>query len=224
MTALCDVTANVIGAFLGGLSSEAVRAAFVRAIRILRAHGMAASPALYPALVGLAAAVVSEWEPFNVSLDVGEVVSKLKILRSDPFQFAGFNDEGVVFFRFLLAGFAVHSRLRQTRYRERATAITVAGMTIMGIGLDGCQLFIGARLPGVEDTLVIVSGVITGAALARWHVERLRPVVLTALWQPGNGSRAPRVPLAVDWARPTPSPYSRSAKTSGEILCARETD
>jgi glycopeptide antibiotics resistance protein len=181
VTAMCDVTANVIGAFLGGLSSEAVRAAFVRTIRALHACGIAASPALYPALVGLAAAVVSEWEPFNVSLDVGEVVSKVKILTRDPFQFTGLNDEGVVFFRLLLAGFAVHFWLGQTRYRERATAITVAAMAIIGIGLEGFQLFIGARLPGVEDALVIVSGAIAGAALARWHVERLRPVALAAL-------------------------------------------
>jgi glycopeptide antibiotics resistance protein len=181
VTALCDVTANVIGAFLGALASDAVRAVFVEAIRTLHAHGMAASSSVYLALVGLAAAVVSEWEPFDVSLDVSEVVGKVKVLARDPVQFTGLNDEGVVFVRFLLAGFAVHFWLGQTRHRERATAITVAGMTMLGIGLEGCQLFIGARLPGLEDTLVIVSGAIAGAALARWHVERLRPPALAAL-------------------------------------------
>jgi glycopeptide antibiotics resistance protein len=206
VTAMCDVTANVMGAFLGGLSAEALRAAFVRVMRQLHVHGMAESPALYPALVGLAAGVASEWEPFNVSLDIGEVVGKVKILRSDPFQFTGLNDEGVVFCRFLLAGFAAHSWLSQTRYRERATAITIVGTVVLGLGLESGQFFIGARVPGVEDAMIIVSGAITGAILARWHIERWRPVALAALLLTATAASAAMQML---------SPFTWSAQHQG---------
>lgn len=181
VTALSDVTANTAGVSLGLAAHAATRAIWTRQIRALRANALARVPALYPAVVAAAVAVMSVWEPFDVSLDVGPIVSKLRTLWADPFQFTGLNDEGVMFLRFALLGIAVRAWLWQRGRHTDATPLTILGTGVLAASLESSQLFIGSRMPGAEDALVMALGGAAGAILGACHVERLPRLTLTLL-------------------------------------------
>ncbi len=101
VTSVGDVTTNVTGAILGGVAAIAGRGIFERLIRRLQAAGLTNTETFYPAMIFTVLLCAAAWEPFDVTLDVGSFVGKLKMLHHDVWQYSGvLSDEGVEVIRY----------------------------------------------------------------------------------------------------------------------------
>ncbi len=110
VTSVGDVTTNVAGAILGGFTAIAGRGILDRLMQRLRATGITDKETFYPAVVFAVLLCVAAWEPFDVTLDVGSLVGKLKMLHHDVWQYSGvLSDEGVEVIRY---GLVAYSRPR----------------------------------------------------------------------------------------------------------------
>lgn len=169
ITSTSDVMSNTIGALLGAIAAQSVRGLPDRALRFLASAGLINGRAFYPLMVAVIIICLAQWEPFDVTLDVGSVFSKLKSLRSDLWQYTGLTDEGVALTQFALFGAAVCAWLEQLG-SARAVTLAIAAGVALAFGLEGSQILIAARMPGLEKALVRGAGVAVGALL--WNVGR----------------------------------------------------
>jgi VanZ family protein len=170
VTSVGDVTTNVVGAILGGLAALTGQGLLDRAMRRLRTAGLTDTETFYPAMVFAVLLCVAAWEPFDVTLDVGTVVSKLRMLHHDVWQYGGvLSDEGVEIIRYgLFAGFGA-AWLRSIGRRRAAIEAAALGV-IAAFALESCQILITSRMPALEDAVVHASGAVLGVAL--WTVRR----------------------------------------------------
>jgi glycopeptide antibiotics resistance protein len=170
VTSVGDVTTNVIGAILGGLTAIAGRGAVDRAMRRLRTTGITDTEAFYPAMAFAILLCVAAWEPFDVTLDVGTVVSKLRMLHHDVWQYGGvLTDEGVEIVRYAVFGAFAAAWLRAIGRHRTAIEAAAIGV-IAAFALEGCQILIFSRMPALEDATVHASGALLGVAL--WTMRR----------------------------------------------------
>jgi VanZ family protein len=169
VTSVGDVLTNVVGALLGGLAAIAGRDGLNRLLAQLRAAGLTETEQFYPVLVFAILLGVAAWEPFDVALDVGSLVSKLKMLRHDVWQYSGvLTDEGVELIRYGLFGAFCASWLQTLRRRAAIEAALVG--TVAAFALEGGQILISSRMPALEDALVHTAGALLGVAL--WTARR----------------------------------------------------
>jgi len=163
-TSVSDVASDTIGAFAGALAAHALFHAARGAMRRLRAFRLTDVPSFYPMMVATIVLLIAAWEPFDFTLDVGDLVGKLRAFGHDPWQFVVVNDEGVEFIRYLLFGFVTASWLRELGVRGSALWAAIAGV-VAAVGLEGSQWIVASRMPGLEDALVHAAGAVAGAAL-----------------------------------------------------------
>jgi len=170
VTSAGDVTTNVTGAILGGVAAIAGRGSFERLMGRLRTAGVTGTETFYPAMVFAILLCVAAWEPFDVTLDVGSFVDKVKMLHHDVWQYRGLlTDEGVEVIRYGLFGVFAASWLEAIgRPRAAVEAATIG--VIAAFALEGCQILIHSRMPALEDAVVHASGALLGVAL--WTARR----------------------------------------------------
>lgn len=170
VTSVGDVTTNVTGAILGGVAAIAGRSLFERLMRRLETTGLTDTETFYPAMVFAVLLCVAAWEPFDVTLDVGSCVDKLKMLHHDVWQYSGvLTDEGVEVIRYGL--FAVFgASWLEAIGRPRAAVEAAAIGVIAAFALEGCQILIHSRMPALSDAVVHAAGAILGVAL--WTARR----------------------------------------------------
>ncbi len=181
ITSTADVTANTLGALVGVSAAIGGARFFDTSLTRLRASGVTGVPAFYPVMIGLIVVCVAAWEPFDVTLELGSVWSKLKALRVDPWQAGIPTDEGVAFLRYAMFSLAVSLYLRQLGVRSPGAAGMIPS-ACLGVALEGSQLFIAARMPGLEDALVNVAGAMGGAVVyARLPRVRSHALLCAAL-------------------------------------------
>ncbi|HEX4347321.1 MAG TPA: VanZ family protein, partial [Vicinamibacterales bacterium] len=159
-----DVTTDALGALLGAVAAAAAERASSRSIRaLLRAH-LIDVPTFYPVLLAFIVVCVASWEPFDVSIDVGTIVGKLKGLHHDIWQYSVLTDEGISIIHYALLAAAASAWLTALRARRAALIAVVTGVSL-AFGLEASQLFITSRMPGLEDAAVSAAGVGLGALL-----------------------------------------------------------
>jgi VanZ family protein len=171
VTSLNDVVTDTIGAFLGGL----VAVAGVRVRRRLDAQATYAATLheLYPLLVWGAVAVLAAWHPFDTTLDIGGIASKVRSLIRDPWQAGVVADEGVDAVRYALftaSCVICFERLGIARPRVRAA---LAGVALPAL-LEFSQFFVQSRMPGLKDVTVgaVASCLTAWLAGPRWWTRR----------------------------------------------------
>jgi VanZ family protein len=169
ISSVSDVTTNTIGALIGALMIQSVRDVPTTALRFLKRRGFIDRPAFYAFLVAVIVVCLAQWEPFDVTIDVSSVYSKVKALRVDLWQYSGLNDEGVAFTQFALFGAAAYAWLQELGASSPAQLAMVLGIPL-AFGLEASQIFIGSRMPGLEDALVRGAGVAVGVLL--WSIGR----------------------------------------------------
>jgi VanZ family protein len=163
VSSVADLWTNTLGAFIGGLTAWWGRSAVVAFIGKLRSAGLDTQE-LRPVLIAAVVMAVAFWQPFDVTLEVGTVVGKVRGLQSDLWQFTGLRDEGtsIVISAFFAMTFASYlSVLGERQAGWRTVAIGIGFVFLM----EASQTFIGSRMPGLWDALVGVSGVIVGVAI-----------------------------------------------------------
>jgi VanZ family protein len=115
---------------------------------------------------------VAAWEPFDVTLELGTVASKIHALRQDVWQAGALTDEGIAIVHYALFGLATCLWLQAVRSRRVALWGATIGVTA-AVGLEGAQVAITSRMPGLEDAVVRAAGALAGGAL--WPLTRAYP-------------------------------------------------
>jgi VanZ family protein len=180
-TATADVLTNTLGSIGGGVAVVGLIAAIPIAFDELEARGLVDVPAFYPMLIAVLVLAVAACEPFDFTLDVSGVAGKVRAFLRDPVQFRVVNDEGAGLVRYALLALAAGLWLRQLRLRQPMRTVVVAGIGLAAI-LEGVQIVIESRMPGLEDLAVHAAGIVLGAWLAdRWPLGLGRSAWLGAL-------------------------------------------
>jgi VanZ family protein len=161
VTAPSDVMTNTLGSLVGVLAADSGRRAALALLREHAASRWLTSRWAYPTLVALAVLLVTAWQPFDLSLDVGRVGSKVRALVRDPWQGGPWTDEGGAVVLYALATMAL-SMLCEA---NGARAIAAPALAVLAIGLESSQAFVGSRTPAGSDATVRLLGVAAGALL-----------------------------------------------------------
>ncbi len=173
VSSVADVLANTLGGILGAIGGVVLGASADTLAATAAAAGMTDVLAFFPLLIATLLVCAGAWEPFDVTLDVGGTIAKLREFFHDPIQFKMFSDEGVSLLQHLLFGATLLVWLKQTRVRSATTTAAFIG-TIVAVGCEGAQLFISARMPGLWDAGVGVIGALAGVAAGVdiWRTRR----------------------------------------------------
>ena len=160
-----DVYANVAGAFAGGM----VWISGWRGIRQLTAHfalDEVEYRRLFPLWCAAALVCVSAWEPFDFTLDVGSVWSKVKpFLNGMWFTWEPVTDELLTVFRFALLTILMISSLQRRLGLQRARLVSAGICSALAIALESTQFVITSRLPTLQDVAADLSGVVAGVVV-----------------------------------------------------------
>jgi VanZ family protein len=182
--ATSDLLTNTLGALGGGVAVLSLVAAVPGALEPLRLRGLLDGPVFYPLVIAAGVLVVSAWHPFAFTLDVSAVVSKVRLLLSDPWRVSMTGDEGVGFVVHALFALAAGLYVRQHGARRPAMVAVLAG-SVLALVLEGAQLLVESRMPGLEDVAIHIAGVAAGASVAtrfpaRWPPRRWLVVLFLA--------------------------------------------
>jgi VanZ family protein len=178
ISSMADVLANTLGGVAGAIAGVVVGAGAGALIANAAAAGLADVPAFFPFLVAALVLCAGAWEPFDVTLDVSSVFSKLRLFLHDPVQFGTFGEEGLALLEHLLFAGTLVVWLKQIRVRSSLRIAATIGV-VTAIGCEAGQIFIAARMPGLWDAAVGVTGVLAGlaAGVDFWRTRRA-PTVL----------------------------------------------
>jgi len=159
-----DIATNTLGGFAGVFVAACGRD---RALTILRRHGAAtwvANVWAYPALVALVVLVVAAWQPFDLTLEVGSVLSKVRAFLGNPWQAGPLTDDGNAVVIYALSAIAFAAWFEATHVARAAVVAGVAAAAL-AIGLELSQIFVSSRMPSGSDATVRILGATIGAAL-----------------------------------------------------------
>jgi len=208
VSSISDIIGNTAGTAIGAVGGIALRTTAATLLNTGAASGLIQSPAFYPFLASLVLLFAGAWEPFNPTLDVGSVVSKLRTLRHDPVQFSPLSDEGVSLMQHLIFSAALFVWLKEMRVRTAATVVAIGGV-IAAVALEGSQIIIESRMPGLWDAAVGAIGALVGVPLGLayskrpyspiWPVALITATVVAAMMQQLNPFMLVTNPRPFQW-------------------------
>ena len=183
VTSVADLATNTLGTLAGVAAALVIRSATARGFTRLQRAGWTAVPEFYPMTVLATLTVVAFWQPFDITLDVGTVVGKVRALLANPVQFTGFRDEGLIFLVSALFSMSVAAYLEAIGRVRPALGGFLACAAACAF-LESVQLFMTSRMPALWDVGVGVAGCSAGvmfwllragrtAAGLRWSVLAL---------------------------------------------------
>ncbi len=184
-TQLGDVVFNASGcAAAAGLTARFQRrlpalmsSAMGRWFRSTPAHAAFALVAFAIALRSLA--------PFDVSIDVGSVKSSIKAFLDAPLGLAGPAEAVVVGVPFLILGFVAADVVPGPRWRALLACVALAG------SLEGAQVFVASRTPGVGEVLAAGLGAAVGLLARPLGAAAARPAILALVAMAAAEALAP---------------------------------
>jgi VanZ family protein len=174
-SSVADVFANSLGAMAGAIAATFLRASGRRLVVAASARGIAGVASFYPLLVATLLLCAAVWEPFDVTLDVGSVVSKIRALLHDPWQGGPLSDEALSWTQHLLFTSILLMWLRDIGARGATATAAIVGIG-GAVALEASQLFIGSRMPGLWDATVGAAGSLCGLAVGAAYPKFTRPV------------------------------------------------
>ena len=176
-SSVADVFANTLGTMAGAIAATFLRASGRSLVTAASARGIAGVASFYPLLIATLLLFAAVWEPFDVTLDVGSVVSKLRALSHDPWQGGPLTDEALSWTQHLLFTSILLMWLRDI---GATGAVATAAMVGVGgaVALEASQLFISSRMPGLWDATIGAAGSLCGLVVADVFPKFTRP----ALW------------------------------------------
>ena len=164
VAAMADVMTNGLGAAGGALVAREGRQ---RMLAVIRAH--VTSPWMtnrwtYATLCAVGVLVVSAWQPFDLTLDVSTVGSKVRALTRDPWQRGPWTDEGGAVVLYALTTLVVAKWLDASGAALVPLKAALAA-AVLAIGLESSQALVGSRTPSGWDATVRLAGVAVGLVL-----------------------------------------------------------
>jgi VanZ family protein len=176
-SSVADVFANTLGTMSGAVAATLLRATGRNLVIAANARGIAGVASFYPLLIATMLLCAAVWEPFDVTLDVGSVVSKVRALMHDPWQGGPLTDEVLSWTQHLLFTSILLMWLREIGAPGAAATAAVVGVG-GAVALEASQLFIGSRMPGLWDATIGAVGSLCGLAVGSAYPTFKRP----ALW------------------------------------------
>jgi len=173
-TSVADVFANGLGGLAGAMAGVLFGTTAEGFISAAAAAGLTDAAAFYPLMIATLIVCAGALEPFDATLDVGSVFSKVKSVLHDPLQMGPLTDEGLSFLQHLLFTGALVVWLKEIRVRQAAKIAALVGV-IASVALEGSQFFIGARMPGLWDAGVGAAGALAGVAAGAAFPKVRRP-------------------------------------------------
>ena len=173
ISSLADVFANTLGGLGGAVAGIVLGASAGTVVSNAAASGLTDATAFFPFLIATCLVCAGAWEPFDVTLDVGSVLPKLRLFFHDPVQFGVFTDEALSLLQHMLFSSTLLVLLKQARVRGSMKTTLAIGVVVTLV-CEGSQLFIAARMPGLWDAAVGVAGILIGVAagLDFWRTRR----------------------------------------------------
>lgn len=173
ISSVADVFANTLGAAAGATAGILLGASAEAFVANAAAAGLADVTAFYPLVIATLVMLAGAWEPFDVTLDVGSLMPKLRLFLRDPVQFGVLSDEALALLQHILFASALVVWLKQARVRSSLRIAAAIGI-VVALGAESVQLFVAARMPGVWDAVVGVVGVLAGlaAGIDFWRSRR----------------------------------------------------
>jgi glycopeptide antibiotics resistance protein len=161
VSSLSDVAANTAGAAAGATVAWIARRHVARVNDAVRGLTLRARQKAWPLAAAGIAVGTSMFEPFDATLEVGSVYSRLKSFLADPWQLSPWRDEVRMALLWALFMMALASYLRAAgRARPARDAVIAAGSCAVAAEL--AQFGIGSRMPGLWDVGVSLAGVLAG--------------------------------------------------------------
>jgi glycopeptide antibiotics resistance protein len=164
VSSLNDLLTNTVGTAVGGVAIVVLAAVATHATVLLGSVAGTDTDAFRIVLVAATLLAVATWHPFDASLDIGGLASKVRTFVTNPWQATAISDEALDGLRYAFLSGALAVWLSNTGARSPRVMAALAGAAA-AIVLELSQLIIGARMPGVKDMLVGVAGAGTGALL-----------------------------------------------------------
>ena len=174
-SSISDVLANTLGTLSGAIAAVLLRGMGTTLLTARRAGRVVSARAFYPLLVAAFVLCAAMWEPFDVTLDVGSVVPKLRTFLHDPWQMGPLTDEVLSLTQHLLFTATLLMWLREIGAKRAALTAGIIAVCA-AIGLEAAQLFIAARMPGLWDASVGVAGSLCGLVVGDAFPKIKRPV------------------------------------------------
>jgi hypothetical protein len=142
-----------------------LRAAWRRSAVGARAPALVALPAFPPFALAALLICATAWQPFDVTLDVGNLAQKWHTLRPDPWQVASVGSHFIGALRYALFSLAAALWLKEAGVRRSSFWATILGVIAAG-GLQASETIIESRMPGAAELAADFVGTGAGAWLA----------------------------------------------------------
>ena len=180
VTSVTDLLTNSSGAAIGALLAHTYFETLQRVLRSPKINGVSRSPTFYPFMLSTIVVTIGALQPFDLSIDIGRIGSRVLGILRNPFDFSLIvRDEPFLFFRYLLFGYICSLWITENAPENgRLKAVIFSGCTT--IFLESCQIFTNSHVPGLQDTLVMVSGSILGALFLPNVIQRTSPSLVCA--------------------------------------------
>lgn len=160
---LTDVLAAPVGAGFGGLAASRVARLVDAAIAAVRATGLLDAADAVVVLALVAALTIWAWWPFDPTLDVSTMATRLRAVRRDPWQVHGMAiGAHALLYGCLSFGIAAGADKLRT---VAAMGMGVGGAVAVALILDAGQLAMGSRAIGLAGLGAQVAGATMGGAL-----------------------------------------------------------
>jgi len=163
-TAGSDVFANTLGALIGALAAVFLTTFAETFLRAVSSAGLAQPRSFFPLVMATIVVLAGALEPFDVTIDVGGVIAKIRALIANPLQFNVPADEGLSFLQHLLFTATLVAWFEDIDIDRPGPVAALVGI-VVAVCAEGAQLFIGARMPGLWDAGIGVAGALAGVRL-----------------------------------------------------------
>jgi glycopeptide antibiotics resistance protein len=180
LTSLWDIWANIAGAALGGATYLVVQPTSARLWNALPESTLERRRVI-PVWGAAIVVIVAACEPFDITLDVGTVWTKVKPFVADGlWMWRPLTDELLTALRFAMLAFLAAEWLRSTNTRRwPARALSALACAFLAITLELTQFLITSRSPSLQDLTAAMSGVVAGVVLAPMLMRLVRAPALT---------------------------------------------
>jgi glycopeptide antibiotics resistance protein len=160
-SSVSDVFANATGALGGAVGAVLLSTIVEGFLRTVSAAGIASVPAFFPFVIATLVLLAGALEPFDVTIEVGSVVPKLREFLANPVRLSVPTDEGLSFLQHLLFSSTLVVWLQEIEIGQPEVLAALTGV-IVAVAAEASEAFIGARTPSLWDAGIGVIGAIAG--------------------------------------------------------------
>ena len=161
ITSLTDLTTNTLGTAVGVFLAVTIVKLFAHTKHHKFLGRLIADKDFQLALIASAFVAGASLQPFDFTLDIGVVGTRIKSIISEPVVFTTISSEGALLLRTTLLTIAWGLWLEKWKIKHSTILAFLIGSAI-ALSFEGLQLIVRSRLPDVQDGLAALLGSMIG--------------------------------------------------------------